>query len=100
VVRRWLERHPRFHLHFTPTSSSWLNVVEGSFAQLTNRRLRRGVFHSVPDLIGAIENYVAHHDATPKPFVWTASAEAILDKVGRARAALDTIKQQQRGSHH
>lgn len=98
VVRRWLARHPRFHVHFTPTSSSWLNVVEGFFAQLTTRRLRRGVFHSVPDLVEAIEGYVTHHNAAPKPFVWTASAEAILDKVGRARAALDKINQQQSGS--
>jgi transposase len=99
-VRLWLDRHPRFHLHFIPTSSSWLNVIEGFFAQLTNRRLRRGVFRSVPDLVDAIESYVARHNEAPKPFMWTASAESILDKVGRARAALDGIKQEQSGSHH
>lgn len=100
VVRRWLERHPRFHLHFIPTASSWLNIVEGFFAQLTNRRLRRGVFRSVPELVAAIETYVAQHNHAPKPLVWTASADAILDKVGRARAALNKIKKEQGGSHH
>ena len=100
VVCRWLKRHPRFHIHFIPTSSSWSNVVEGFFAQLTNRRLRRGVSHSVPDLVAAIESYVARHKEAPKPFVWTASAEAILDKIGRARAALDGIRKEQSGSHH
>lgn len=74
-VQRWLERHPRFHLHFTPTSSSWLNVIEGFFAQLTNRRLRRGVFRSVTDLVSAIESYVAQNNDNPRPFVWTASGE-------------------------
>ena len=75
-------------------------MIEGFFAQLTNRRLRRGVFRSVTDLVEAIESYVARNNEDPKPFAWTASAETILDKVGRARTALEAIKQEQGGSHH
>ena len=87
-VKSWLAKHRRFHMHFTPTSSSWLNLVESFFAQLTNQRIRRGAFISVPDLISAIESFIEDHNRDPKPFVWTASADAILDKVGRARATL------------
>jgi len=90
-VKAWLERHPRFHIHFTPTSSSWLNMVERWFRELTEKRLRRGVFHSVADLIRAIEEYVAHHNDNPKGFVWTKKADEILEKVSRAKAALDKI---------
>ncbi len=92
-VRAWLEKHPRFHLHFTPTSSSWLNLVERWFRELTDKALRRGAFHSVPDLISAIEGYLAAHNDEPKPLVWTATAESILEKVARGRVALQAVKQ-------
>ena len=88
-VQRWLGRHKRFHLHFTPTSSSWLNQVERWFRDLTEKNLRRGIFGSVPDLIASIEDYLAVNNANPKPYVWTATAETILAKVARARATLD-----------
>lgn len=87
-VLAWLQRHPRFHVHFTPTSSSWLNLIERWFRDLTQRRLKRGAFRSVAELERAIQEYVAHHNADPKPFVWTRSASQILDKVTRARKAL------------
>jgi transposase len=90
-VVKWLERHPRFHLHFIPTSSSWLNLVERFFAEITRKRIRRGVFKSVLDLEVAIYRYLAEHNERPKPFVWTATAEKILDKVARARVALKTV---------
>jgi hypothetical protein len=73
-VRAWLERHPRFHFHFTPTSASWLNAVEGFFATLTKRRLKRGVFSGIIDLQAAINRFVAEHNQNPVPFVWTAQA--------------------------
>ena len=84
-VQRWLARHPRFHIHFTPTSSSWLNMVERFFRDLTHNRLRRGVFRDVEELITAIDEYVDRHNDAPKPFIWTASASDILEKVKRAR---------------
>jgi transposase len=87
-VDAWLAKHPRFHLHFTPTSSSWLNLVERWFSELTNKQIRRGVFHSVPDLIAAIENYLATYNQDTTPFTWTASVDSILEKIARARAAL------------
>jgi transposase len=90
-VVAWLAKHPRFHFHFTPTSSSWLNLVERWFRELTQKALRRGVFRSVPDLIAAINTYLDAHNADPKPFVWTASAEQILEKVRRGRVVLDQI---------
>ena len=90
-VQRWLARHPRFHLHFTPTSASWLNMVERFFRDLTTNRIRRGVFHSEADLIAAIEEYLTVHNANPKPFIWTARAADILEKVKRARAKLDKL---------
>jgi transposase len=90
-VKAWLERHPRFELHFTPTSSSWLNMVEIFFSRLTEKAIRRGVFHSVPDLIAAIENYLAAHNDDPKPFQWTATTDQILEKVRRGRVTLDAI---------
>ena len=90
-VTAWLAKHPRFHFHFTPTSSSWLNLVERWFRELTDKAIRRGVFASVPDLISAIESYLDAHNADPTPLVWTATAESILDKVRRARRTLDAI---------
>ena len=92
-VKAWLAKHPRFHLHFTPTSSSWLNLVERWFRELTDKAIRRGVFHSVPDLIAAIEDYLAAHNNEPKPLVWTATADSILEKVARGRVALQTVNQ-------
>lgn len=87
-VQRWLKRHPRFHIHFTPTSASWLNMVERFFRDLTANRLRRGVFRDVMELVEAIDNYVNRHNENPKPFIWTASANDILEKVKRARKTL------------
>ena len=92
AVQRWLRRHPRFHMHFIPTSSSWLNLVERWFRELTDKRLRRGVFRSVPELIQAIQEYTDHHNQDPKTFTWTAKAETILAKVRRARAVLDKMR--------
>jgi transposase len=92
-VRAWLAKHPRFHMHFTPTSSSWLNLVERWFRELTDKALRRGVFHSVPDLIAKIEEYLDAHNDDPKPFVWTATADDILAKVARGRVALQAVNQ-------
>jgi transposase len=88
-VQKWLARHPRFHMYFTPTSSSWLNMVERFFRDLTQQRLRRGIFRDVADLIMAIGDYIDSHNDNPKPFVWTAKAADILEKVKRARATLD-----------
>jgi len=89
-VKAWLAKHPRFHLHFIPTSSSWLNMVERWFRDLTDKAIRRGVFRSVPDLITAIEAYLEANNNDPKPFVWTATADEILDKVRRGRVALES----------
>ncbi len=80
-VQRWLARHPRFHIHFTPTSSSWLNMVERFFRDLTQNRLRRGIFHDAEELIMAIGDYIDKHNQNPKPFIWTAKASDILEKV-------------------
>lgn len=88
TVKHWLSNHRRFHLHFTPTSSSWLNQVERWFRDLTEKNLRRGIFRSVPDLIANIETYIEHNNQHPAPFTWTAKAETILAKVSRARTAL------------
>jgi len=88
-VQRWLKRHPRFHLHFTPTSSSWLNLIERWFREITDKRIRRGVFHSLRELVEAILAYVQQHNQNPRSFTWTAKAEAILEKIRRARAILD-----------
>jgi transposase len=90
-VKTWLKRHPRFHMHFTPTSSSWLNLVERWFREITDKRIRRGVFHSVKQLIAAIDAYIKDHNENPRSFVWTAKAEDILAKVRRARNVLDKI---------
>jgi transposase len=90
-VKKWLAKHPRCHLHFIPTSSSWLNLVERWFRDLTDKAIRRGVFHSVNDLITAIEAYLKVNNDNPKPFVWTATAEQILAKVARGRVALQQV---------
>jgi len=90
-VNNWLAKHPRFHLHFTPTSSSWVNMVERFFAKLTDKAIRRGIFGSVPELIAAIDAYLKANNDDPKPFVWTATAEQILDKVRRGRVTLEAI---------
>jgi len=90
-VRRWLTRHPRFHMHFTPTSSSWLNIVERWFRDITTKRIRRGAFPSVCALIDAIEEYLQHYNENPKPFIWTASVDHILAKVSRCKATLETL---------
>ncbi len=91
-VKSWLVKHPRFHIHFTPTSASWLNMVERFFRDLTDKRLRRGVFKSVPEVIHTINDYIEQHNTAPNPFVWTASAKDILEKVRRARAKLDMLQ--------
>ena len=83
AIKRWLLRHPRFHLHFTPTGASWLNLVERIFALLTEKQLRRGVFRSTRELETAIRNYLDHHNRHPKPFIWTKTADQILDAVAR-----------------
>jgi transposase len=90
-VRAWLAKHPRFELHFTPTSSSWLNMVEIFFSQLTDKAIRRGIFYSVPDLIDAIQAYLASHNENPEPFQWTATTDQILERVRRGRVTLDAI---------
>ncbi|MFQ5512786.1 MAG: IS630 family transposase [Candidatus Krumholzibacteriia bacterium] len=89
-VQRWLRRHPRFHLHFTPTSCSWLNLVERWFREITQQRIRRGTFTSVKALIAAIEEYLAEYNRNPKRFVWTKEADMILEKITRCKAALGT----------
>jgi len=91
-VRRWLDRHTRVHVHFTPTSSSWLNMVERFFRDLTTKRLRRGVFTSVHELELALHDYVRVHNESPKPFIWTKTATDILQKVTRARKAADNYR--------
>ncbi|MBL8763818.1 MAG: IS630 family transposase [Phycisphaerae bacterium] len=90
-VKSWLKRHPRFHMHFIPTSSSWLNLIERWFRELTDKQIRRGSFHSVRRLIDAIEAFVHAHNTDPKPFVWTAGVQEILEKLRRARATLDKM---------
>ena len=90
-VRAWLARHPRWTFHFTPTSASWLNAVEGFFAKLTRRRLMRGVFRSVDDLEAAINRFVAQNNADPKPFIWTADPRRVLAAVKRGKQALELV---------
>lgn len=97
AVQEWLAKHPRFNMHFTPTSASWLNMVERFFRDITTERLRRGVFTSVPELVAAINGYVAHHNTNPKPFIWTKSARDILQKVIRANSRLSS---KQNGTLH
>jgi transposase len=90
AVPKWLSKHPRFNMHFTPTSASWLNMVERFFRDITIERLRRGVFTSVAELIAAIDEYIADHNNNPKPFIWTKSARDILQKVIRANSRLSS----------
>jgi transposase len=88
-VKAWLKKHPRFHMHFIPTSSSWLNVIERWFREITDKRIRRGTFKNVEQLIAAIQEFIEQHNSSPEPFVWTAKADDILAKVARARATLN-----------
>jgi transposase len=90
-VKSWLRRHPRVHLHFIPTSSSWLNVVERWFRELSDKRIRRGSFKNVRELIAAIKDYLDSHNQNPRVFVWTASVEHILTKVAKCKEALDSL---------
>jgi len=90
-VKSWLKRHPRFHLHFIPTSSSWLNLVERWFREITVKRIRRGTFRNVPTLIAAIRDYIDNHNQNPQVFVWTAPVEQILTKVAKSKEALDAL---------
>ena len=90
-VRAWLEKRPRFHVHFIPTSSSWLNLVERWFADLTQKAVRRGSFTSVPDLIEKVMEFIEAHNEDARPFVWTATAESILEKIEKCRRRLEEI---------
>lgn len=90
-VKQWLQKHSRFQLHFTPTSSSWLNLIERWFAELTRKRIRRGVFRSVPELISAIQDFIRINNQQPKPFVWTKKVDQILEKVGHCKAVMETL---------
>jgi transposase len=90
-VKSWLKRHPRFHIHFIPTSSSWLNLVERWFREITQKRLRRGSFHSVPSLVEAIYEYLDNHNQNPQAFVWSAPVERILTKIAKCKEALDAV---------
>jgi transposase len=90
-VRAWLERHPRFVFHFTPTSAPWLNAVEGFFAKLTRRRLKRGIFRSLVDLQAAINRFLEETNDNPKPFVWTADPDSIIAAARRGHQASDSI---------
>lgn len=90
-VNKWLAKHPRFHFHFIPTSSSWLNMVERWFREITDKRLRRGIFKSVPNLVEAIEDYLKAHNSDPKIFKWTKDANTILAKVTRCKEAFETL---------
>jgi len=91
-VKAWQKRNPRFHIHFTPTSASWLNMVERFFRDITDKAIRRGVFHNVPDLITAIESYIVTLNSDPKPFIRTATAVDILEKVKRGRRKLNKLQ--------
>ena len=91
-VKKWLQKHPRFVLHFIPTSSSWLNMVERWFGELTTKALRRGIFRSVPDLKQAIDDFLSAWNEDAKPFVWTATVDSILEKITKCRAALENIE--------
>lgn len=90
-VKTWLAKHSRFHLHFTPTSASWVNLVERFFRDITEERIRRGVFRSVTELQAAIMNYLEHRNANPRPYHWTATPDDILAKVNKAKDLLETL---------
>jgi transposase len=83
LIQRWIIRHPRFHVHFTPTSASWLNQVERFFAEITEKQIRRGSFRSTIQLENAIRQYLEHHNQNPKPFLWTRSADDILNSLAK-----------------
>jgi transposase len=89
-VKTWFSAHPRYHVHFTPTGSSWLNQIERWFAEITAKRIRRGTFLSVKELTRAIQAYIHENNRTPKPFVWTATAKSILRKLKKYKESLDT----------
>jgi transposase len=93
-VKKWLAKHARFHLHLTPTASSWLNMIERWFGKLTDKAIRRGVFQSVPELIAAIEAYLEANNTSRQPFLWTATADQILEKVRRGRVTLNQLANQ------
>ena len=90
-VKAWLKRHPRFHLHFIPTSSSWLNMVERWFREITDKRIRRGSFKNVPELIDAITQYLENHNQNPRVFIWSASVERIMSKIAKCKEVLDSL---------
>lgn len=90
-VQSWLKRHPRFHLHFIPTSSSWLNMVERWFREITDKRIRRGSFGNVRELIKAIKQYIDSHNQNPKVFIWSASVDKIMKKINKSKEALDAL---------
>jgi transposase len=90
LVKHWFKDHPRYHVHFTPTSSSWLNQVERWFAEITRKQIRRGTFRSVRDLVKTIHDYIRQTNKPPKPFLWTASANAILRKIRKYKATSET----------
>lgn len=90
-VKAWIGRHPRFHIHFIPTSSSWLNLVERWFREITDKRIRRGSFHNVAELIAAIEDYLKCHNQNPRVFTWKASADSIMTKIAKCKEALGTL---------
>jgi transposase len=92
VVKAWLAKHPRFVIHYVPTSCSWLNLIERWFAELTNKRIRRDSFFSVEELIGAINEFLAAWNDNPKPFVWTATVDSIVAKLARCRQTLEQIQ--------
>ena len=89
-VKEWFARHSRYHLHFTPTRASWINMVERWFAEITRKRIRRGTFRSVPELTRAIQDYIRENNTDPRPFIWTATASTIINKVRRCKRALET----------
>ncbi len=90
-VQQWLKKHSRFHLHFTPTSASWLNLVERWFGEITRKRIRRGVFRSVPELVAAIDEFIRLNNQNPKPFVWTKKVAEILEKINHCKAVIETL---------
>ena len=90
-VKSWMRRHPRFHIHFIPTSSSWLNLVERWFREITDKRIRRGSFHNVAELIAAIEDYLKCHNQNPRVFAWKASADTIMTKIAKCKEVLGTL---------
>ena len=89
-VQEWLKRHPRFRLHFIPTSSSWLNMIERRFGEITNKRIRRGSFKNVPELVMAITQYIENHNQKTKVFIWSASVDKIMAKISKCKEVLET----------